>query len=224
MDRAAVLMNDAAKTDYNYVTLLPMLNLALDELNAEMDDTHISSHFATTLPILIPKGSLAMWPTESINTPHYPVDLIEVQEIVERRAGSNDNFLPVTRYEFHPIGESIDTLGGWAWEQRIIKFRGPNGPNTDREVRLKYIQHFLGQAFNDQTVIGTIDCRPYLTFKTAAFAAMFIGENPTRAKVLDDAAEASLEKVVSIQNKGKQAIMTRHRPFRSAYKARMGRY
>lgn len=224
MDRAAVLMNDRDKTDYNYITLLPMLNMALDELQGVYADSQSSTTSATTLPILVPKGELAMWPTEAIAIPHYPVDLIEVQEIVERLAGSNDPFVPMTRVEYHPIGEPQDNLGVWAFENRMIKFRGPKGANTDREVRLKYIQHPLGQALNDTTVIGTIDVRSYLSFKTAAFAAMFIGENETRAKVLDDAAEEALERVTSIQNKGRQNIMTRHRPFRAAYKARSGWY
>ena len=224
MDRAAVLMNDAAKTDYNYPTLLPMLNMALDELQGVNSDSQSSGTMLTTNPILIPKGSLAMWPTESVNLPHYPADLIEVQEIMERAAGSNDKFIPLTRYEFHPVGDPSDTLAGWAWEQRIIKFRGPAGATTDREVRIKYFQYLLGQAFNEQTVIGTIDARAFLSYKTAAFAAMFIGENPERAKILDNAAEEAMERMTSIQNKGRQNIMTRHRPFRATYKARSGWY
>jgi hypothetical protein len=51
---------------------------------------------------------------------------------------------------------------------------------------------------------------------------MFIGENETRAGILETQAEKAMERLTGINNKGKQQIMTRHRPFRAAYKARGG--
>ena len=50
--------------------------------------------------------------------------------------------------------------------------------------------------------------------------SMFIGENETRAQVLNEQAEQAKERMEGISNKGRQHIMTRHRPFRAAFKAR----
>ena len=49
---------------------------------------------------------------------------------------------------------------------------------------------------------------------------MFIGENETRAMVLDAQAERAMDRLLGINNKGRQQIMTRHRPFRASWKAR----
>ena len=48
---------------------------------------------------------------------------------------------------------------------------------------------------------------------------MFIGENETRAGILEDKAEKALERITGINNKGKQQMMTRHRPFSASYKS-----
>jgi hypothetical protein len=65
-----------------------------------------------------------------------------------------------------------------------------------------------------------INSRSYLSYKTAALCAMFIGENESRAKILNDQADEAMERLEGISNKGRQQIMTRHRPFRAAYKSR----
>jgi hypothetical protein len=61
-----------------------------------------------------------------------------------------------------------------------------------------------------------------LSYKTAALLSQFIGENESRAQLLNGEAELAVERMASIDNKGRQQMSTRHRPFRASYKARGG--
>jgi hypothetical protein len=159
----------------------------------------------------------------SLNTPHYPTELAEIQEIGERRAGTDEPFIPMKRVEFMEPFQAGDRLKVWTWELETIKFN-PNGATTVRELQLKHLRSLamVGTNFTPDHVVGGFNTRGYLSYKTAAFAAMFIGENPERAQVLDAHAERALERQESIVNKGRQQIMTRHRPFRAAWKKRGG--
>lgn len=227
MDRAAVLMNDPAKTDYTYTTLLPHLNMALDDLKANLVENQSGIAIGNALPLLIPKGTAAVWPPDFPYQPpeviKYNVDIAEIQEIMERRVGGGEHeWTLMTRVEYHPLHEPMDILGSWAWEQRAIKFNF-GGCKQDREIRIKYlIYEERMSAINETSIIGHVDLRPFLAFKTAAYAAMYIGENPGRSQLLDAQAQDALDRILSIQNKGRQNIMTRHRPFRASYKLRGG--
>lgn len=97
-----------------------------------------------------------------------------------------------------------------------------NGASIDIEVQLKFIYQGVPYAANENSQIVAIGARTYLAYRTAAFCAMFIGENETRAQVLENAANQAMERAMNISNKGRQEIMTRHRPFRAGYKSRSG--
>ena len=221
MDRAAVLMNDRDKTDYTYDVLLPFLNTAIDELMESLTESQSSPTTQTSGAILLPKGSSAIYPLESLTPPHYPPDLVEVQEVGERTAGTQDAFIPMTRLEFPQAFPINSALLYWSWENQIIKFN-PNGANTDREIQIRYIKTEISQASGPNSIVGVIGTRSFLAYKTASLAAQFIGENQKRADELNDKAMDALERLYNIQNKGRQEISTRHRPFRAGWKARGG--
>lgn len=221
MDRSAALLNDPAKTDYTYATQLPYLNMAIDELVEALEESNSSPTNATSAVIVVPVGVNKLTPLESVELPHYPMDLVEIQGISERSAGTNDSFLPLSKKEFLQGFPPSNSLLFWIWEDQQIKFN-PNGALSPREVQLKYVRQAIQLAENETSVIGTINARSYLSYKTGAFCAMFIGENETRAAVLEAQAEKAMERLVGINNKGKQQMMTRHRPFRAGYKSRGG--
>jgi len=220
MDRCAALMNDPAKTDYTYVAQLIYLNMAIDELVESLEESNSSPTNSTSAVIVVSKGTTMITPIEGTGTVHYPIDLVEIQEVGERLMGSTqDVFMRMGRREFLSAYPANNALLFWIWEDQCIKFN-PNGALTDRDVQLKYVRQALTQAVDENSVIGTINARSYLSYKTAAFCSMFIGENETRAQVLDAQAEKALDRITGISNKGRQQIMTRHRPFRASYKAR----
>lgn len=221
MDRSAALMNDPSKTDYTYQVQLPYLNMAIDELVESLEESNSSPTNQISAIITVPIGVNKITPIESVELPHYPFDLVEIQEVSERTAGSQDTFIPLGRRDFLQAFPASNSLMFWCWENQEIKFN-PKGALGPREVQLKYIRQALSQAVGELSIIGAINSRSYLSYKTAAFCAMFIGENETRASVLEAQAEKALERLTGINNKGRQQIMTRHRPFRANYKARGG--
>lgn len=223
MDRSAALMNDPAKTDYTYIAQLVYLNMAIDELVEGLEESNVSPTNQTSATIVVQKGINRITPIEDVTVgiPHYPFDLIEVQEVQERLNGTNDSFVGLGKKEFLSVYPSSNSLMYWIWEDQQIKFN-PNGALTPRDVQLRYVRQAIQQASSETSIIGTINARSYLSYKTAAFCAMFIGENSSRAEVLESQATKAMERLTGISNKGRQQIMTRHRPFRASYKARGG--
>ena len=221
MDRSAALLNDPSKTDYTYLVQLPYLNMAIDELVEALEESNSSPTNNTSAIILVPIGINKITPVEDLTGPNYPDDLIEIQEVSERNAGTQDIFIPLARREFIQVFPAGNSLMFWHWEDQQIKFN-PNGCLNPKEIQLKYVRQAISQAASELSVIGTINARSYLSYKTAALCSMFIGENETRAAVLEAQSEKALERLTGINNKGRQQIVTRHRPFRANYKARGG--
>lgn len=223
MDRSAALMNDPAKTDYTYSAQLAYLNMAIDELVESLEESNSSPTNQTSAVITIAVGINKITSIEdtTVGQPHYPIDLIEIQEVGERATGSNDIFVRLGRREFLQSFPSNQSLLFWIWEDQQIKFN-PNGALGSRDIQLRYVRQAIVQATDEDSVIGTINARSYLAYKTASLCSMFIGENETRAGILATEAERALERLTGINNKGRQQIMTRHRPFRASYKARGG--
>ncbi len=220
MDRIASLMNDTAKTKYTYSNMLPYLNMAIDSLMEEMEASDMSPTSVQTAYVTVTAGQTQITPAESATLPHYPSDLIEIQQLLERLDGSSNSFYPMTRRDgglnYRPATES---LIDWAWQNQIIQFISL-GATTDREVQIDYIAIAVPQATDENSVIGMINAKSYLAFKGAAFCAMFIAENETRASALEGQADEALQNAMGISAKGRQQIFTRRRPFRSSYKAR----
>jgi hypothetical protein len=222
MDRVANLLNDPNKTDYTYNVMIPYMNMAIEELSEILEESNASPSSQTTSnPIVIPVGMNRITSPEdlTVGVPHYPDDLTEIQEVGERASGSNDQFLQLTRKEFLSNSQPNNSLLFWCWEDQQIKFN-PSGALGAREVQLKYVRQGIPYIVDATSIINTINVRAYLSYKTAALCALFIGENETRAGVLQSQAEKAIERTANISNKGRQQIMTRHRPFRASYKMR----
>jgi hypothetical protein len=208
MDTVAPLLNDPDKTDYTYITMLPYLNLAIGELNELLEESNVGVTNEVSPVYIVRAGNNIL-----TNPPH---DMIEIQEIGERQLGDKGPFIPLPRREFLDSLPVSNSLSFWTWSRQEIKF---NAANTDREVQLKYTRRPFWGAQNDKSIIGTVSAHMFLTYKTAALCAQFVGENETRAAILQAQAERAFERILGISNKGKQQIMTRHRPFRAGYKA-----
>jgi len=211
MNSVAALMNDPEMTDYTYVTMLPYLNLAIEELNEHLEEANVapSNQVSQILKINIGENQLY----------NPPIDIVEIQEIGERQFGADGIFIPLPRKEFPDAYPTSSSLLFWCWKNQRVYFN-PNGANNIREVQLKYIARPVRLALDEHGLIGNSNASMYLTYKTGALCSQFIGENQSRAAILNEEAEQALERIISISNKGRQQIMTRHRPFRAGYKTR----
>lgn len=247
MDRVAHLLNDPNKTDYTYTVQLPYLNIAIEEFSDLMAEanaplTNLASYHMTLTPIVIPAGlNFIVYPEYDpggapqghTEWPRYPSDLVEIQEVLERpwvprvldgsklQAESIDygTYRKLPRKEWAEVLPRTNSLQYWVWETNFVR---TNPANIDMEVVLNYIYQGIPYATGPNSPINMIGSRTYLAYKTAALCSMFIGENETRAAVLESQAEKAADISIAIANKGKQQIVTRHRPFRAAWKARGG--
>jgi hypothetical protein len=201
----AVLMNDAAQTQYNNVSCLPLLNLALDELQElyELNEIPVTNEVSAAITIKAGIDRLGF-----DTTPALPSDLIEIKQIWESIKGSN-SYTPVV---------------SWTWEHGRLKF---TVSKNDLDLKINYI----GSIFNTPILIKDINVdlpfnniKTYLEYKTTALCAMFIAENPTRALALDSLAGTALSRALGIPIKGMQSIVTRRRPFRASFKRRGTNY
>ena len=225
LDKVAVLMNDAAKTSYTYVAMLPYLNMAFTELQETFAQNNIPvTNETAPTTFVIPVGTVTVKPIDGIGSgaaPNLPNDIYEIQGLYERLNGSNDPYTQIIKREFLPHSletQPTEALQYWVWEGQQIRFLPAN---TVREVKMDYVKSLfpVGLA-NENTIIGLIAAESFLFYRTASLCAQFIGENETRAETLNGYAIISLDRTLAISTKGKQSIQTRRRPFRASYKRR----
>lgn len=215
------LMNDTAQTLYTDAAVLPYLNMALDQLQEIFSHNNIPVTNETSAVITVPTPNRVVAFGAVAPLPALPVDLLEIQRIWETATGG-DNWTPMIRTEFLDLYAddiSKNQFGVWAWQDQEIRLPLAN---QDIDLKLQYIATTIapiaiGDMGNDLPVLNS---KLYLTYLTASFCSMFIAENPTRAQALAGLAEDALSRTIGINNKGKQSIATRRRPFRASYKTR----
>lgn len=219
MDRAASLLNDTAKTVYTYAAQTPYINIAMQELQEHFELNSIPVSEAVSAVINVPTGVTSI-NYNAIGAPRLPDDMVEPLQLWERQAGI-DPFTPMTRVGFLP--HNLETqpptnqLIYWAWISQSIKLMPSNQSN---DVKIDYIRYLFTTITDQNTPIGIINAATFLEYRTAGLCAEFIERNITSANSLNAMAVLSLDRVTGIGAKGKQAINTRRRPFRSGYKKR----
>lgn len=216
MNSVAVLMNDAAKSQYTYYVQIPYLNMAINELNehCQLNNVQVTNVVGPTYLIVKPGVTMLDMHTQ----PGLPYDLIEIQQINERLAGTTENYLPMTRREFlPPVVNIIDSLIWWSWQFQQLNFLGANTP---RQLQLNYITTGIPVIKEATDNIELINAKSYLIYRTAQFLAEFIPKDGVSAASLNEKKTESLDRFLGINTKGKQAIQTRRRPFLAAYKNR----
>ena len=218
MDKAAALLNDNAKQIYTYEVQLPYLNIALQDLRKELqlNNSPVTNKTNGT-PIEIPAGTIEV-PFNAPSGPKLPVDLIEIQQLWESNDGNY--FTPMTKVEFLPHyleGSVINQLLMWEWSGNSIKFLPASADNF---IKIDYIRNLFPALNHSNDNIGVINADSYLQFRTASLLAQFVAENPTRAAALNTEVIMARDNLLGIDNKGKQAIATRRRPFRARWKQR----
>lgn len=219
MDKAASLQNDTAKTVYTYVAQMPYLNMALMELQEEFELHNIPVTNEISAVINIPANTTTVVRAPG-GPPAYPIDLVEIQQIWQRQEGI-DPFIPMApRAEFLPqnlAGQQISQLGQWAFIDEEIRFLPANG---DNDIKLDYVKSLFVEVTDADDDIPITNVFSFLAYRTAGLCSEFIGENKTRADSLNNMAIMSIDRSMGISIKGKQAIITRRKPFMYGYRRR----
>jgi hypothetical protein len=214
------LMNDYAQTQYNNIVCLPMLNLALDELQEiyELNELPITNEQSSA--ITVPAGVARIGED---TTPALPSNLIEIQQLWESPTGLN-KWTPMDKKEFLPNylqdGTTISMFLIWTLDSGRVKVIPAN---SIIDLKIDY----TASIFDTPILIKDINVnlpftniKTYLEYKTTALCAFFIAENPERATALDSLAGTALTRALGIPIKGMQSVVTRRRPFRASYKRR----
>ena len=216
-------MNDSVQSVYNNVACLPMLNLALDELQETYELNGIPTTNETSAAITIQSNNRITTELGFDTNPALPSDLIEIQQLWESPTGLNQ-WTPVDKRDFIPNyykdGTQISQFLIWCLEKGRVKVLTANQSN---DLKIDY----TASLFNTPILIKDVgvnlpftNVKTYLEYKTAALCAMFIAENETRAAALDGSAGMALNRALGIPIKGMQSIVTRRRPFRHSFKHR----
>ncbi len=224
MNSAAALLNDASKSIYTYTDQLPYLNRALAELQEffELNEVPVTSTRSAVLPVNAGVTSIGYSPTVPVpGTTYLPNDLIEPSVVWERQRNV-DPYTRMSRLNVLPLymsGVEISQFLYYVWQSQEIQFFAAN---LDNDLKIDYIKYlfipFTSVTGTDQVNVDNSDS--FLSYRTAGLCAEFIGENKTRADDLNAFAGLAMDRVIGIGAKGRQAINTRHRPFRAGYKRR----
>lgn len=215
MTTAAATLNDAAMQVYNYAAQLPFLKMAIQELREHLELNGASVVSERSALITVPIGTTVVG---FYTVPPLPPDLVEINQLWESSTGLAQ-WAPMTLQDKVSVNYTtgMSYFGIWAWRDNEIQLPPATGI---MDIKLDYVKSLLPAVIDQNTIIGVINSDLFLTFRTAALCAEFIGENKTRADELNGHAQLSLDRVMGIENKNKQVIFTRHRPFRAAYKGR----
>lgn len=219
MDMCAGLLNDTAKSRYTYAVQIPYLNMALSELQQQLQLNqvpYINQANSTSSPITVTTAQTSIGGTGAT----LPTDFYQPVRLYERTAGSGQSYIQMTEVEFlPPIVTKTTALIYWAFIHNIIQLVGAL---SNTEVVIQYIANPLATITASTTTIGYSEGGLFLGYRTAALCAQYIMEDTERAQSLNSNAGLSLDIILGIDIKTKQAITTRRRPFRAGYK--MGSY
>lgn len=220
ISQVAALMNDASGSVYTSEACLPYLNFALRQLQEIFQLSNIPVTDSTSVTISVPANTAFIGYNNG--PPQLPADLLTIETLWESPAGQ-DNWIPMVLKNFLPHyleNVEINQFLVYSWIGSGIKLIPAN---TEIDLKIDYTRNLFKLPIKIDQVDTNLPeqlVELYLEYKTGALCANYIGENPTRAEALEMEAELAKDRALGIQNKPGQGIVTRHRPFRGAYKSR----
>lgn len=218
MDLVAPLLNDTALSIFTYTAQIPYLNIALQELQEELELNNVPITNKKAANITINAGVEGIGGGGS--NPSLPVGLIEPIELYERTVGSTYSFIQMTKCDFLPVNQVPTAfLMFWQWAGDVINFI-PGGATGAVEVQIHYMRDIFQNIANSTDAIDYNRAKTFLMYRTAALCAEFIGENKERSDELNGFAGLALQRTLGIATKGRQSIFTRRRPFMAGWRAR----
>lgn len=200
--RAAQHLNDSSQLVYTSTILLPFVNMALEELEEELDVYDVNPLRNESIVIDVAQGDTVLT--------QMPTDYVEAVALFERADGSSDNWVEVKETDWVDVNlDESTTILNWAPRGGQIRI---TPPTQAREVMLKYLK-----GLTEATAVGTtLDIGGSLRFlglATARAAARDLGNSVTKAASYDkDIAKAKDMLVRRLSNEG-QGIGVRRRPF-----------
>lgn len=200
-----VYLNDSAGANFPSTVLLPILAKACRDLETELQSNGVSELKELTSALTVPINS----PTLN-GVSGFPADVLSPIELLERQAGGSiDQYTPMRQLTWEPTIIADSTIKYWDYREGEIKL---NLATAVREVLLRYVKAFI-VITSVNTVIPIVQAQGYLSARTAAIAALTIGENPSRASICQDEANVRMIKLLNIMVKRSQSLPVRRKRF-----------
>lgn len=205
MMRAAAHLNDINQLVYNSDVLLPMLNMAIDELQEELGVFEIGEMKRESIIILVGAGDTSLL--------QMPLDFLEAISILERARGSQDQWREVDQVVAIDPNLSttrVDTVQQWIERSDRIEI---NPPSRDREVLLDYVAS-MTIAEGEDGPINIESSRRLLALLTARNAARDLGNSRTKADTYEpDIGRARDRLIRRLQKKSQDVMGVRRLPY-----------
>lgn len=204
MDDATSLLNDTQAGVFSYDVQIPFLKMVLRDIEQQLDlvgfQINLISEYVTT----ITAGTLFLT---------YPNNFFLPISLMERKAGTTDNFTPMReKPDVNSLQiQQTSALIYWDWRHNSINFLGAT---EDREVRLFYTR-LLDEIVSEDSIPEFRGCRNMLAYMTASMCARFIGQNKEVADDLGVYGGLAYDTFESIVVKNNQGKRSRRKPFRS---------
>ena len=203
MLRAAAHLNDASQLVYTSDVLLPMFNMAIDELQEELAVYEIGEIRKTSIIILVPIGSKTL--------PQLPADFMESISLIERRGSTQDAWSSVKEVVVIDPALTVEGILQWAERFKTIEINAPTSP---REVMLEYVAS-MAVAQDEDSLLDIETSRRFLALLTARNAARDLGNSASKAATYEaDIGRARDRLTRRLQKKSQHTMGVRRRPYR----------
>lgn len=199
---AKVLLNDPSGLNYTTIKLLPCLNKAYRDLQLKMKQNGMQSFKEISAPITVAAGTVRLGDGAGLpNDFVYPV-------WVKERGSTSEEWQDMTEQNWEPqFNTPGPRLNYWVWREDELKFPPSS---ADRLVLLGYLKSQITIDEVDDPIL-IADSIGFLAARTAAIAALVIGENKTRADVLNGDADVQWDLMKGTQTKLAQRMGVRRR-------------
>lgn len=198
----AALLNDPTGAIYPDARMYPVMHIAYKRLQLKLSAIGMKPNKEIFDPVTVTAGTVRLGDGAGL-----PLLLLRPLTIKERRSGSTDRYSDMDEVDFEPDITIGTTLQYWAWREEEIKFPGST---ADRQI-LIYGEKSLGSITDTNSPILLIESEAWLAQKTAAIAALTIGQNPKRADSLEEGLADIWEDMRSAMTRREQSKPVRRR-------------
>lgn len=204
------LLNDTSGLVYTSARLLPIIQKSYRELQTKLAKYGIAIVNEVSSIVQVDAGVLTIAPA---GNPPLPTDFLYPITLFEKARGAAvDTYVEMNETRWEATELPTDTLRMWDFREEEIKFVGAT---TNRDVLIRY-RKGLTKVTATSTPIAIADSETFLSARTAAIAAVVIGENEERGSILSTDATIALDDVLSIhvrrmQTRPVRRMRTRYR-------------
>jgi hypothetical protein len=202
-------LNDSDGTLFSLTNLLVYAQIAMRDLEAQLLVNDVQLLEVVSARITVPAGQLDLDDDQ-------PTDLVVPEKMMEIQESDTtpENWLHMERVQTLPIETQNELLRYWTFKENLIKFLGST---ANRDVMLWYKRLIVDVSAHDDPIVY-LQAQNYLGYRTAALAALRMGEDQERSDSLNQDADKSMELLLAIAVKDNQAYPVRQKRYSSKFK------